>query len=833
MTATAAPKHILYAYDGSGSTAGVNVYHAVSERLLADIQASGVPFTIVHWNHDWQQMSADDLLQIHRRRHGVGGTNIDAVATAIGAFRKSVLGGKLVLLTDGEVDAFSVGKCDRLLTILGGGAASLFASVDVHIVSNTPNLSVSCPFTRRCPHTIAIYDPSAAVAAASPAPTETIVVSEADIETLATLDGIATVDAFDAHYDAILRALRARQMGRPDADTALHDQITRLRGRLVADAARRAATESADITERLIRALANAADAAVGHYRDAVTAFYRNADGGSVERRIGALLNITAGGLRNDFSHRLRRAEELVGPDLSDIAPAPAPPEPPTEEAAAPFVCPIFLEDESDVAILVRDGPPLLIGDAAAVTSAAVLEDLMTSPLSALRRPDLCSAIAARLDIAVSLSAIKASDRLAPVPCLVQSPYTREPITGALYLGANDSQARATDATIARLLVGGGAEGPGRRVGNMDLWAAVLWRILADRATPAARRLADESGVLAALERHLRWRLAHRTTYASLSGLSGYYNVRVPLGVACWMVAAAPLLGLPAKRDVTRLHAFQLPTIYDLVRLSGFQLPNAAALDHYRARLVCLFKCSAWAKAAAAVPPSVAARALYQRCVRVQCPPYWVPIDGPADVDQIAAVRAEHFVGADWDALSDAEIVEIVAAAREPNVAVGSIELPFGAAPPALPPSVVRWPGYGLSTQTRRVVIPICPATGRPYYTTPPGTWKEAVTAAYGVAPTECLSANERYVRFVARYGRFPATTDEFVAYLYQSYSGGAASAAAEGAPLPAPVVQFAEETLETHAPLIAAGMTPAEFTERAERSRPIDQRIAIEAAVA
>jgi len=796
---------VLFAYDYSGSTCGCASYHATTQNILKEYEGMGKALRIVRWSEAWREISREELRRINRCAEGTGCTLVQAVAEAI---RKMAFRGKLVLLTDGEVDADSIDRCDALMAGYDG-----LTCVDVHIIKGRgeANLSVSCPFTRTCPHTIRTYESHQM----RPEDAEVTVVAQADMDLLATLDGVHTVADFEAVLDGLLRALTARMMGRADADTRLHDQLVRLQGRLRAEASRDKTRAAAETLVGMAAAIAAGdADGALQRYRDVLRHHY-DADTGGTWATLATMLNITQGGLRAVFSHRLRRVETLEAGDAEVQAVPDADGDAPADEP--PFTCPILLEEDAhNVAILVRDRPPLFEG-----LSPAAVEELLNCPLSALNRPALVQAIADCLDAALSVQAIQMAERHADGSFLQRSPLTRERTVGALYLGANASQAAATDAALARMLTG-----PVRkRAGNMDLWAAVVWLVMKDLP-----RFAE---ALPAVERHMRWRLAHRTSHASLSGNPQYLNVRVPLGLAAWMVVVSPLLELPAKHDAMRAHAFHAAALRRLVDLSGWQLPPGAdgALEAHAARLTALYRFLRWVKRA---PTGfrAAVRALHQRCVAVSSdgaavggdsPVRWVPIDGAAPAEQTQAVLAECFGGY---GLSAEEVVGL-AGLVQPSLAADAIELPVRWTPPPLPPAAVSWPGYGLDTRAVEAPVAICPATARPYYAVADDTWRAALAASYHMPADACISANECYIRFVTRHGRYPASTDEFIVFMHDYYVVRRARAS-----LPAPIAQFAQEVIDMNAALVAA-LTPAAFAARAEAAMPIQQRLQMETRMA
>ena len=786
----------LVAYDFSGSTNGVHSYHTLAKRVVDEIDG---PVRIVKWNTVWSEITKTDLNGIHNRLCGEGCTDVSAVANAIQSLNFK---GKLLLITDGEVSEGSIDRADATMDVL----RDCLSSVEVHIVKSphaTTNMSVSCPFTRCCAHTVRVYEHGTTDVA------ESVDVSETDVATLETLDGILSVHQFDAAHDSVLRALTARQMGRSAIDTRMHDQLVRLRGRLVAEISRKHTLDAGDQIADLKQALTGGLwDPAIEAARDLYKRAH-NAPADSVESRIGELLNITKGGLRHHFSHRLRRADTVVEPPIIDLSE-------PNEEASATFECPITLDTERDVAILLKHAPPVFEG-----LSEGLVESLLNCPLNALNCPTVCDALMAAMDVAIGVPALLAAEDVgAPI---LTSPFTRAPIMGHLYLGAHETQFAATNAAIARLLTGQSA----KKAGNLDLWFAVI-AVLLERSP----RFVD---VCPAIDAALRWRLEHRTTFASMTGNSMYLNVRMPLGMACWTVVSAPLLHLPTKHDPTRCHAFALPWMKQLALRAGFSLPSEtwALLDRHTARLTALYRLLSHCKSGDAVRGLITA--LTQRCHRITgaeavgvidpcgycaSPVACIPLDGPASAEQTAWALEQL---AERGIVGDADDLVGLASMVHPNLSANDIELRVDWMPSSVAPAVA-WPGYGVSTTTTEVLIPICLATARPYYGQDDGTtWKEAMRTTYGVSDTECISTHECYIRFVQRYGRYPSSVDEFIVYMHYYYVVHRGKKT-----LPAPTVQFARETFDSAAPVVAV-LSPAEFSKRADAARPIQARQAVE----
>lgn len=749
--------HVLIAYDHSASTSYCNKYHAIAQQVASKYPEAAV----VAWNHRYALISHAELTAINRTLKGDGGTQVECVAQALLDMQFC---GKLVLITDGEVTESSIEECDTMLR-----RYDKISEAEVHIVGNHANMSISCPFTRNCPHVVYEYDYGSGTT-----PCNHVVISSEDIATLDMIDGICTLAEFESKYESIRLALTARMMGKRDIDEKMHDQIVRLKGRIDMDVARRA-TEHAYGLPDLVRLCTSDFVGAMEAYKEIAGAYY-GGPGKPHENQLADLMNITKAGLRGVFCHRLRRAEEIPDTPMPDVELSED-----VSTSGTIFSCPITYDDETEAAILFREVP----GGILSALEPNHVDDVINCPLNALNYPDVVRSIRDALDMSISVGALKAADALDKP--IVVSPLSRARLSGAVLLGAHGSQVAAGNHTLGKLLVGGSVS---KKLGNMDLWYAVVYFVLKD--TP---RFAD---ILPFAEAHMKFRLTHGTTWASMSGQTKYVNVRVPLGVACWMVATSPLLRLPASRDMARAHVWHMDSIFELVRIFGGDLgPDADGLEAHARRLKTVYRLLSECKRDR--DSNVKHMRHYQRCVELSDGAI-VPLDGPADTP-------------------DRELAALSKCVH-PNMSCDDVALPFDWVPPEVP-FVVSWPDYGLDVKTVKVDTPVCHATARPYFGVPK-TWRESFVDAYKFDASRCIPLHAWYVDYVRKHAAYPECADDMVKYAYQRCLNRGITT------LPAPIMQFADEVVESYQILVSS-IDPEEFLRRADRSVCIHHRIAIE----
>jgi hypothetical protein len=224
-------------------------------------------------------------------------------------------------------------------------------------------------------------------------------------------------------------------------------------------------------------------------------------------------------------------------------------------------------------------------------------------------------------------------------------------------------------------------------------------------------------------------------------------------------------------------------------------------------------------------------RALYQKCVCVDLskvgdmignyctdPIRWVPIDGEASETQRERVLSE--IGLDGTAEEMIGIYGLVS----PKLSAETIALGIDWEPQPMPNCDVCWESYGLSTQTVKGNIPICPYTCRPYYNVGDfQTWKETAEQVYKMDLNDLISANSCFIHFVEKYRRYPSSSEEFLTFMYYYYVVFRTKKT-----LPAPVLQFINEVLDSYEDVMRM-VSVKKFLERTTSSLMIKDRVVME----
>lgn len=141
---------------------------------------------------------------------------------------------KIILITDGQVSDSSVQRCDEYLN-----EYQLEKSI-CYIISTgygPPNMSVTCPFTRRCDNEVYEKNQGSDLK-------KLVEYTPEDYKILDTLDDI-TLENFEANYDKIEGLIIALNMGK-SGNIPLKNQLVVMKNRLVKELSKQAAKDKND-----------------------------------------------------------------------------------------------------------------------------------------------------------------------------------------------------------------------------------------------------------------------------------------------------------------------------------------------------------------------------------------------------------------------------------------------------------------------------------------------------------------------------------------------------------------------------------------------------------
>lgn len=769
--------NVLIAYDGSGSTGGCAEYHNETQKIVSQYPDSKILF----WDSTHRLISHSALLDINTRRAGFGGTSPEEIAKWI---TNNDFHGHLVIITDGEVGISNIDRCEKLLSDW------TFEYVEAHLIGRSVNMSVTCPFTRTSPHTVYLYEPTNNYS-------QSMVthVTAKDMELITEISSISSVEKFNEIAPKLETVLIARTMG-TDGNMELRDKLLDMKKRITNSISYEAGRS--DSTKEFILSLRTGDyDRAVVHARKLTSEYYCGFDedvsGTTWSSKISRMISMTEGALRSVFSmnavtsgiqsDRVRRA------GLVSSAPTPTP-----SASTSHFECPITLDSEHDVVLLVTSGEPIL-----ADVDKRIVDDILDCPLNLLKYSELVTKTISRLDHPVSLTAFSANPS-----GWNSSPITRASVLpGAICFGDAADHVKATQWTLAQLFTGG------KLVGNPDFWFATIWWILRHEMCPAYLQ-----GMKPFADTHMMWRLVHQSSYIALSGLPEFPTTRVPLDCAIWYVLASPLFAdeFGASRDVLRGHIPHLPQLLELASLAKLDMSDR--LQNHYIRLKTMLRYLVWCKTDNDSLRTWT-RMLIQNHIYVKSMNTYIPVDGPPSAEQIAEARSK--LRAD-PVLTIDELVGI-ATLVSPQKSASDIPLVLTWSPESVLCGIVEW-GYGLGPQ-EPLSMYIHPRTCRPKYVFGAETWREQSVRKYGPLERQ-ISINSHFGKYVQIHGVYPSR-DELLIYLYKRYV-----IYGKHTTLPAQIYTFIDEVLSDNASIMET-ILPTEFCKRWSESVRIEDRIKME----
>lgn len=510
--------------DTSGSTESQGPYWRYVAALVSQKVYDQAAFYTFNVTADRSSRAA--ILDIARN---LGDGNKGTFTSAIACLAQDY--DALVIVTDGEVKAEEVARCDRLL----GGMP--FKSVEVHFQSTgyAMNLSVSAPFTRSTPSCRIVIDGKEAASGNTK-------------ERINLAQFYNAPEAFLAALDTLRPLMTLQNAGRRNEQLRndLLDLQKNLLGHIASknddsafEALRTVLATDYDASVRLMQQLVSGADTTLGpRIADAMSALLRIADG-------------TDFSFGNLAPSRITRAADVQGVSVADL---------PQEEhfQNLEFSCPISLDDDAPLCFIARGAPVL------ADLDKSNLEDLLTNPLLFLLDTALVTRLIGRIDHLVGLGATKAlfarTDKLV-------SPMTRRPISSALTFGQDKTHIKATNVALADLFFGN------KLVGLSELWLAVVYFVVKE-----IPYLAGETGFIKAFEMHLTHRMRTAKTNLTLSGLPIEPMLKAPVDIAVWYCTVSPFL---TSTPNNRLRDFG-PTgkyLLQLTSLLGYHYERANTLE--------------------------------------------------------------------------------------------------------------------------------------------------------------------------------------------------------------------------------------------------------------
>jgi hypothetical protein len=591
--------------DDSGSVSGFINYWLIVTQILAEYGDKISHYYL--WHHDTRLSSREQFEELIAKGRSSGGNEAWKVAEEIVAQRHR----NIILITDGEIMAYDVEKCDQTLEKAKNEGFQIHKAVCYTLGRwNDPNMSVTCAFTR--------YGESKVFSKAGDSPLRTVMqYTKEDFKILSEFAEIS-VENFQANFEKIEQLIIAKNMGR-DSNPEMKDQLVHMKTRLLKEYSKTQAKKepvSVTIREALKRGdYATAIDIAVKMANN----YFTDVTITDLDAKITSLIAL-CGDQRGKYTFDQIRSNKMATATRAEEGKVDQNVE--LEELSKNLVeCPIIM-DEDVPQILIDECEPFLLG-----LEKAIVDDINACPLRILNYPHLKAKFKARLS---NFTGVKYCDKLK------RNPFTRGRLLGAIPLGSHRSHMVVGNSTLAKMVSGG------KVMGNLNLYYAVVWLLVMEGEVEYL------SPIRANLTEHLIYRLTNSQTMASLCGLPKFVSTQVSTDIALWFCLSSGQLNASTDRDSLRFHLFDLEHMRKLINVLEYPLDDG--FDRHFLRTKALFHFLD--KLKRSTPHQKKAlkslfRGLYQRGFFVNtshlsakfkevegCSEF-IPTDGPADEAQV------------------------------------------------------------------------------------------------------------------------------------------------------------------------------------------------------
>jgi hypothetical protein len=700
----------------------------------------------------------------------------------------------IILVTDGEVGDYSVQACDRTLNAAFEANKFKISRAVCYVIGsyNEPNLSVTCPFTRR--------SESKVFSRTRESPLKTVMqYTQEDYKVLDSLEEIS-LENFEAKYTSIEQLIIAINMGR-DGNPELHSQLVAMKTRLVKELSKKLGKKMNYSEKVRLMLQENRVEDALGMVTNMAEKYFEESGTGDLETKINYLISL-CGDMRGQYSlgeiksNKMKTAVVAVEGKLDQNVEL-------EDLSKNPIECPIIL-DEDVPQILIDECEPFLLN-----VEKAIVDDINACPLRILNYPDLKAKFKARIS---TFTGVKYSDKMR------KNPFTQNRLLGAIPLGTHKSHVRVGNNTIAKLVSGG------KVMGNLNMYFAVVWILVNEDQIEFLKP------IKANVTEHLLHRLTTSNTMASMCGLSQFVSTQVSTDIALWYCLNSGYLNQPAEKDTLRFHLFDIEHMLKLVQALGYPMHEGFTRHYLRTKALFYFldkfkRASLHQKKAF----KTLFRGLYQRGFFVETSQFtpkfkevevcseFIPVDGPADEEQVKAVRKR--LPAFCEGLTNEDLLYISTLLDEHKV-FSDIFLDYSVAVPALPPAESNWK---FGSEPIQHEVRIHPKTLRPISSINGQKWEDCAKGLFGVENKKELFQGCKYIEeFLLKHKKKPSRHELAVFYYNRYVEAGKRST------LPALTESWIAQLLQSYYPVFEECSIP-EIVATIKESRTLEKRALLE----
>lgn len=515
-------KYDYICIDYSGSTGGRPEYW---ERVKQIINSNKNRDTLyILWDTSANMVNKQKVLDNAKRLIGNGGT-------APSCFAKILPENcSIRVVTDGQINISEVTRCDDILK----SKKFKYVTFDFVNTGGEMNLSVSAPFTRNTQYEVNIVNKDQS---------ESILGDSAKSIDLSKYT--KSPELFMTEFEDLRKQIIMQNLGK--CNMKLRNDLLDLQKNLLKEISSRN-TEGIDsaVYENIRSHLINGTDVTDGtdgtDGTDSLLNIIRKSDTSLGKKIEGLIQECIQHCDSKDFSFDILRPNRLTRATIiKEVATEELPS---VENYTGGFECPIFLDKDIPVC-LILEGSPVLEG-----LEKNYLDFLINCPIAVLNSPELVIKIKERLDHLIGLNSLKNFSK----PFV--SPFTRRNISSTLSFGPGNIHDKSNKYALANLFFGN------KLVGNPYMWLSVVYLVIRDieyLQKPDFQNL---------FETYLKDKLRNNYSNLTLTGLPIEPMIKAPLDVSIWYCVNSDSLirKLNLPEECNRLRAFG-SACYHLMKL--------------------------------------------------------------------------------------------------------------------------------------------------------------------------------------------------------------------------------------------------------------------------
>lgn len=689
---------IIY-IDISGSVNGSDIYWKKVDKIITE----NIKSKFIVWDTNIKEITYNQLLKYINDKKGYGGTMISCVASSI--VEKKFNNSKIIIITDGEVSSSDVILSEKKLNGFN------IKEVECHIIKastylNVIDISVPLAFMRN--NTSRLYytnreDDTKLIKS----------INKADYEMLKNITLENVMNHFDKIYD-LVNISNMNRSGLPD----IKKKLLKIRTEFIRMANQNLKAIDGNTVQYELQE---------GNYENALTMIKKiedifvNQNDDSPMGKFDKLMSLCDDRTGKGFALEQKVTNAKQSEEIE--------PEEPTEEEVSNsgFEDPVLYELDVPQLVILTSNEELFEND-------KDFKNFIESPLNILGNEKMKIKIAKRIGHCIGIKLTNRCD---------YDPFNRIEIIGTIPLTTSNTQhIEVGSHALFKLFT------KGKKMGNPNLYYAVLWQILV-----VENKCEYLSEYNEHIINHLKFRISKAMTYISLCGLPDFNRTIVPMDVAMYYIINGPEI----NKTILRKHIFNIDVILNIImNVFKYQVSNDI-IKHINLEKIVLSMLSLIKK------DSIGFKRKFKCLINSHmiADNEYIPVDKIAtkkDIDEIMETFPKYYTTQAYNELI------YLSTLVNPNYSACVIQLEYN--------KPINYDAKFENDWSEEYIVMtpkphnISLKTFRIYYKS---NWKELAEKNNSVSVDKQISAYNEYIKFYMKFKHFPSF-NEFAKYIYNRY---------------------------------------------------------------